>query len=693
MGDATLRELMASIVPVRQVVLIGSEAAGPPISYGLQVVDAHLELASGRRKSLAVLGLSTETVTSVAALARPLWIGSSDALGLLQLAQSLFMDIERGETFVFERALRVEDRLDVAGFTDRTHAREPRVHGQLSPPIEGGPASVLFRNAAGSAVSQVRPDSTGNFALHLPPGSYALEARAPGGRRAELAVEVADRTNDVDLGEIALPAAAWIEIPPELAPVRLAFRGEAGTADPLFGDDQLGFRLGNAELPPMTAASDLQLGGFDGDPQRVPIAPGKYRVYATRGPEFAVTEERIEVTAGTTHRLQLEAPMRLFETPQWIAADLHVHAAPSDDSPVPLRRRIASFLAEGGEILVATDHDNVTDYAPLIAELGLRDRLRSVVGLEVTSVVSTPAAPHTAGHSNVFPLPYRPELPRGGALPSESLRLRGIIAAAHSLPGLRIVQLNHGREQGAGAISNEGAFLSHLSIGRSFDPNLALEADANRSLLQPDPKTGLRDLDFDAMELINGPSIERYRLLRADWISLLRQGHPKTATANSDTHSLQRVAAMPRTYVRMANDSPGAFNEEEFVRSLRRGAAWGTTGPLLEVQLGETRPGGLFVGKTGTLRVSVRAAPWVPLSQLRVAVDGELVHARTIQSPVDLELPIEVERDAFVTVEVEGRSDALYGALLPGFTPLAFTNAIFIDADGDGTWTPPGLGE
>jgi hypothetical protein len=49
------------------------------------------------------------------------------------------------------------------------------------------------------------------------------------------------------------------------------------------------------------------------------------------------------------------------------------------------------------------------------------------------------------------------------------------------------------------------------------------------------------------------------------------------------------------------------------------------------------------------------------------------------------------ERDGFVTVEVEGAPDAAYAALLPGFTPFAFSNPIFVDADGDGSWTPPGL--
>jgi hypothetical protein len=42
---------------------------------------------------------------------------------------------------------------------------------------------------------------------------------------------------------------------------------------------------------------------------------------------------------------------------------------------------------------------------------------------------------------------------------------------------------------------------------------------------------------------------------------------------------------------------------------------------------------------------------------------------------------------------VEGPARGLYAELLPGFTPFAFTNPIFVDADRDGRWSAPGLPE
>ena len=60
-----------------------------------------------------------------------------------------------------------------------------------------------------------------------------------------------------------------------------------------------------------------------------------------------------------------------------------------------------------------------------------------------------------------------------------------------------------------------------------------------------------------------------------------------------------------------------------------------------------------------------------------------------------MEVPLAFEADAFVTVEVEGSpgTNSIYTQVAPGYTPFAFTNPIFVDADGDGDWTPPGLPE
>jgi len=44
-----------------------------------------------------------------------------------------------------------------------------------------------------------------------------------------------------------------------------------------------------------------------------------------------------------------------------------------------------------------------------------------------------------------------------------------------------------------------------------------------------------------------------------------------------------------------------------------------------------------------------------------------------------------------VTIEAEGKAQAVYKAIYPGFFPYVYSNPIYVDANGDGIWTPPGL--
>jgi hypothetical protein len=84
----------------------------------------------------------------------------------------------------------------------------------------------------------------------------------------------------------------------------------------------------------------------------------------------------------------------------------------------------------------------------------------------------------------------------------------------------------------------------------------------------------------------------------------------------------------------------------------------------------------------------VHCAPWVPVAKVRAWVNGRLAHETDASQGMTVWFPHHYDADAFVTVEVIGEPDATYAARLPGFTPFAFTNPVFVDADGDGKWTP-----
>jgi hypothetical protein len=144
------------------------------------------------------------------------------------------------------------------------------------------------------------------------------------------------------------------------------------------------------------------------------------------------------------------------------------------------------------------------------------------------------------------------------------------------------------------------------------------------------------------------------------------------------------------------------------VRAIKAGASFVTTGPFLEVSIEGSGPGTTVQAKDKrvTLSVRVQAPVWMSVNKLEVFVGKERVLERAIPAPhvrkkrvpasalrlevSDISLP--VPNDTFVIVRVVGDVpiDAFFGR--NSIAPRAFSNPIFVDADGDGEtpWPAPG---
>ena len=72
-------------------------------------------------------------------------------------------------------------------------------------------------------------------------------------------------------------------------------------------------------------------------------------------------------------------------------------------------------------------------------------------------------------------------------------------------------------------------------------------------------------------------------------------------------------------------------------------------------------------------------------------VNGVTVDERALPEDGRFSLPLSFAADGFVTIEAVGEAGDLYRAVYPGFFPYAYSNPIYVDANGDGAWTPPGL--
>ena len=606
------------------------------------------------------------------------------------------------------------------------------------------------------------PDGGGRFNVELPPNrSYRVQPYAfglPAAPATSFAVEEAE----ADLGDITIPASAHLTVsvttapdqPPQtttfaelvLVPVRASavdtpppsMYGLFPGCDPMLGPPHGG--------PPACNRTITSNGSFD-----LLIPPGHYFVYATRGPFATIDRAEIVVGPGTEAVLQPLVVESLNVVPLGaLSGDFHVHGAASFDSAIPDQDRVASFLAAGVDVVIATDHDVVTNYQDALASLP-PGRLAVIAGVEQTPNIPWLAVPGndlptTVGHFNFWPLRLDTSLPRNGA-PWDELREPGQmmddIEPAFDGPGVR--QLNHpfsevklGRDQG---------FMR--AIG--YDPRTPIVPGAS---FAADVLLGLpggpgkhSNLDWDVQEVMTGTSVANWLRYRALWFSMLSQGFVRAGTANSDTHSLavDRIG-YPRNIV-FGDHQREALDVGGFDADIRHGHMEGTTGPVLDVVIDDQgtkyRPGldPMSPSDAAQLSITVTAAPWIPVEEIRIIVNGEVrmtlpgtlvadhfaAQAVTIApDPIPL-LPLltamnsggTTARDSWLIVEAglklpiapdvdgDGLPDLAesqiparpedpsqpsfdYQVIAPGCLPVAFTNPFLINVDG-GPWQAPGL--
>lgn len=674
-----LFSLVRGMMPADWNILVGSHGESPSISYGVQLKSAYLTDIKGEDQRLPQFLLTLPHYSLHGWMSRPLWI-KREKLGLLQMAQSQLMDLKVGERLRVHFRLVPGQRGDVAAVTDKLY-RGPVLRGAVS----AAPVVVDVRGVDGRTLSQRRIERPGSFSLRLPAGQrdVVVLARSPWGETLERAVTLA---GDRDIGRLQFRQRSELRLPRGEV-MTLTFLGLDNTPTPRLRDDLLEFRRAGEPVPHTLESNTVALAGIDSDPASIFLPPGRYRVWASRGLEYGVETTELSIGAGEIARLDIAAPVRELHS-DWLSADLHVHAGGSFDSALPLAERLRSFAAQDADVLVLSEHNRIVDASALARELGLADRLTVLAGAELTGMARTPEAPTTLGHSNIFPLVYRPDLHAGGAPRVEARRLRALIAETRYRYPDAVFQLNHPRS--TDPLDADTAFFDHLSLGTRFEPWLPLSHARNRSLLDPDPRTGFRDIDFDAIEVMNGGEMETYERTRRDWFALLNQGLRVTATGNSDSHGLGGVVAVPRNYIGLPAGE--VFSESNFAEAIRRGRLYLSSGPLLELTLGAAGPGETVRGSHHSLSVVPRAASWVGLDTLRIYLNGRLWRERkNIVSGESYSENIHVARDSVLVVELSGPVTPRYEAVLPGLRPLALSNPIYIDADGDKRWQSPGF--
>lgn len=279
---------------------------------------------------------------------------------------------------------------------------------QTSASVEGAHILVLDEN--GKKITEVGTHEGGRFEAKLRPGAYT--ARVVKADRATSApIPFSVRATETTFADWRIDAAAALHVtvvepgvgrvPAKVTLVGTAAEGFSGqdTKTWLF-DLSLGEEWRYTDFVPDTADPKtrqyIETFAYTEDGSaRLEARPGAYRYVVSRGLEYDRVEGEIVLEPGKIQSLQVELN-RVVDTTGYIGADFHLHSSYSLDSFHSPAERLRSFSGEGLELVVSTDHNFVSDYQPVIGELGLERFLASAVGLELTTI--------DRGHFNGFPL-------------------------------------------------------------------------------------------------------------------------------------------------------------------------------------------------------------------------------------------------------------------------------------------------
>ncbi len=397
---------------------------------------------------------------------------------------------------------------------------------------------------------------------------------------------------------------------------------------------------------------------------------GEYRVQAGRGFEWGLASARVRVSPGSSQSLALSL-LREVDTSGWIAVDSHIHTlALSRHGDATLQDRVLTIAGEGIELAIATEHNHHADYGPAAEAAGLRGEFSTAVGNEVTT---------KQGHFNAFPI--APGAPVVNPLEDDWATL---LPAIRATPGVRVVTLNHPRDQHSGFVPfGEGEFDAATGIHRR-------EAD----------------LRIDAIEVITSGAMQSdIELLYRDWFALLRRGHRISAVGASDSHDVTRfLLGQGRTYVAAPDEDPSRIDLDRVWSSYEQGRVRVSLGLLADLRV----DGKVGVGETLTdpgeilqVEALVSGPSWTRADRVALYANGEVVREEKLsdrgrageKARLTWEIPRPAKNTFLVVIATgPGPSEAFwpiprpFQPTHPVFEPrvIGSTNPVWIVVEGEG---------
>ncbi len=491
------------------------------------------------------------------------------------------------------------------------------------------------------------PDADGLFTVRVPADrTYVIEVEAYG--RPALEHEVVVDEPEVAVGQLEVPAVGRLTLNATVDAAEdhvmvVVLPADDATDEAVRGEfwgvhDECAPLLGH----PHGASPGCNRVLVDG-PTQVGILPGVYDLFAIAGPFTTLAAERgVVIEGGVNEVVELHLETLALQPEGTLTGDFHVHGGASFDSNSPHMDRARSFLASRVDVIATTEHDAAWDFAEARAALDADERLVVMTGTEATGHILYKFLPDSEfpkvfGHWNIWPLPFDPEGPYRGAPWDEKAEPGMLLTRAAALGWPTddgVFQLNH--PIAANQFARDQGWVNALGLDLTV-PLPSVFDDTEPGLFHRTPEgSNFANDAFHAQEVMNGTNNGGFVRYRAFWHYLLNLGTVKAGTANSDSHSLkEHIVGLPLNIVETTS-TVADFDESEFNLAVRAGRMTGTSGPVLEVST--TESGGAergpsvipFTPEAGaTLDIRLLAAPWVPVDEVRIVVNGELVRTIT----------------------------------------------------------------
>jgi hypothetical protein len=396
---------------------------------------------------------------------------------------------------------------------------------------------------------------------------------------------------------------------------------------------------------------------------RLQVPPGKHRVIVSRGYEWELLDQVVNVDAG--QELAVDAKLRRsVDSTGVMCADFHIHSFLSADSSDPIEYKVKGALADGLDIPVSSEHEWVVDFQPVIERLGLTQWAFGMPSEELTTF--------TWGHFGVIPLRPRPDRVNMGAIDWIGEEPPAFFEKVHAGDDKPLLIINH--PSGGGF----GAYFSAAGLERSTGKgNPRLWSD-----------------NFEAIEVYNDSDHDaNAKDSVADWFALLNAGKKAWAVGSSDSHKLRTSPiGYPRSCIAFGHDDPKKLNPDIVRDGVASGNLVVSGGLMMTVQGPNKEAPGQTIATSNaevTLSVDIRSPSWIQAKELEVIVNGKVLQTEPLQAVDGFPGPglrytsqVKVKRDpqqkaSWVVLHARGAGDL--APLHPGRRPFAVSNPIFLE--------------